>query len=210
MILFHGVRKSIRIAIGNLFTTVSPAKGWPIEISFKRNDWVFHTGPWFWPHVSWHLSRYCVSCLSCATQQSGDDIHDFCCCHLWCWWSLFSEYCIRPRIVLYNITSEYNSTFVFLVFLPPIRHSWNDKCPSVKQNELLRPSSLLHRSPPSYFWISSSPTPESFPIFPFFVHCCLCCGCLHGLKHGNKFVNEIVMLQWVVLLSCNMVLMINW
>ena len=28
------------------------------------------------------ISRYCVSCVSCATQQSGDDIHDFCCCHL--------------------------------------------------------------------------------------------------------------------------------
>ena len=53
--------------------------------------------------------------MSCATRQSGNDIHDFCCCHLWCWWSLFGEYCIRPRIVFYNITSEYNSTFVFLV-----------------------------------------------------------------------------------------------
>ena len=31
--------------------------------------------------------------------------------------------------------------------LPPIRHSSNDRCPSVKQNELLRPSSVLHRSP---------------------------------------------------------------
>ena len=31
--------------------------------------------------------------------------------------------------------------------LPPIRHPLNDRCPLVKQNELLRPSSLLHRSP---------------------------------------------------------------
>ena len=59
------------------------------------------------------ISRYCVSCLSIATWQSGNDIHDFCRCHLWCWWSLFSKYCIRPRTILYNITSEYNSTFVF-------------------------------------------------------------------------------------------------
>ena len=28
------------------------------------------------------LSRYCVSCLSCTTRQSGYDIHDFCCCHV--------------------------------------------------------------------------------------------------------------------------------
>ena len=36
--------------------------------------------------------------------------------HLRCWWSLFSEYCIRPRIVFYNITSENNPTIVLLVF----------------------------------------------------------------------------------------------
>ena len=28
------------------------------------------------------ISRYCISCLSCAPWQSGYDIHDFCCCHL--------------------------------------------------------------------------------------------------------------------------------
>ena len=27
---------------------------------------------------------YCVCCLSIATRQSGDDIHDFSCCHLRC------------------------------------------------------------------------------------------------------------------------------
>ena len=24
-----------------------------VQISFKRNDWVFHAGPWFWPFVFW-------------------------------------------------------------------------------------------------------------------------------------------------------------
>ena len=38
----------------------------------------------------------------------------FCSRHLWCWWSLLSEYCIRSWIIFYNVTSEYNSTFVFL------------------------------------------------------------------------------------------------
>ena len=54
-------------------------------------------------------SRYCVRCLSIANWQAGYDIHDFCCCHLRCWWSLFGEYCVRTSIVFYNITSEYNS-----------------------------------------------------------------------------------------------------
>ena len=112
------------------------------------------------------LSRYCISCLSIATRQSGDDIHDFCCCHLWCCWSLFSEYGTRPRIVFYNITSEYNSTFVFFGALPPIQHFSNDRCPSVRRNELLRPSPLLHRSPLSYFRLSSGSTPKFSPILP--------------------------------------------
>ena len=50
--------------------------------------------------------------------------------------------------------------------LPPIRHSSNDRCLSVRQNEVLRPSSLLHRSLLSYFWLSSGSTWESFPISP--------------------------------------------
>ena len=37
------------------------------------------------------------------------------CCHLRCWRSLFSEYCVRPRIVFYDIGSECNSTFIFEV-----------------------------------------------------------------------------------------------
>ena len=33
----------------NCLSHNSLAKGWP----FKRNDWIFHTGPWFRPFVSW-------------------------------------------------------------------------------------------------------------------------------------------------------------
>ena len=64
----------------------------------------------------------------------------------------------------------------------------------MRLSELFRPSSLLHRSPLSYFWLSSSSTPKFSAIFPFFIHCCFCCGYLHGLRHRNKFVNQIVML----------------
>ena len=37
-------------------------------------------------HLPFYLgvSRYCVCCLSIATWQSGDDIHDLSCCHLRC------------------------------------------------------------------------------------------------------------------------------
>ena len=48
----------------------------------------------------------------------------------------------------------------------PIRLSLNDRSPSVMQNELLRPTSLLHRSPLSYFWPWSGSTPKFSPIFP--------------------------------------------
>ena len=58
---------------------------------------------------------FLVCCLSIATRQSGDDVHDLGGCHLRCWRSLFSEYCVRTWIVFHNITAENNSTFVFLV-----------------------------------------------------------------------------------------------
>ena len=124
----------------NCLSHHSPCQRMTIKISLKRNDWVFHTGPWFWPFVScrriqmsghsdlgifnnfvsifhFHLSisRYCVCCLSIATWQCGNDIHDLSRCHLRCWRPLFSEYCIRSRIVFYNITAENNSTLYFLV-----------------------------------------------------------------------------------------------
>ena len=38
--------------------------------------------------------------------------------------------------------------------------------------------------------------------FPLLVHCCLCCRNFHGLGHRNKFVYQIVMLQWIVSFSC--------
>ena len=87
-----------------------------------------------------------------------------CCCHLRCWWSLFSEYCIRSRIIFNNIASEYNSTFVFLVLCFQFGilqmtdvHQWG------KMNFCaLRP--CFHRSPLFDFWLSSGPMPESFPI----------------------------------------------
>ena len=78
--------------------------------------------------------------------------------------------------------------------LPPIQHFSDDICPLTMLNELLCPTSLLHRSPLSYFWLSSGSTPKISPFFPFFVHRCFCCRNLDSLRHRNKFVNQIIML----------------
>ena len=94
--------------------------------------------------------------------------------------------------------------------LSPIQHFSSDRCPSVRRNELLRPSSLLHRSPLSNFWLLSGSTPQFSPIFPFFVHCCFCCLNFDDLKHRNKFVNWIIMLQWIIFLSGNKIFMMIW
>ena len=76
-----------------------------------------------------------ICCLSIATKQSGNAIHDLNCCHLRSWKSLFNAYCIRSKINFYNITAEQNSTWISC-FLPPIQHFSNNKCPLMMQNEL--------------------------------------------------------------------------
>ena len=122
-----------------------------VQISFKTYDWVFNFLTWFWPFVSWKtypnfwtfwlrnleefwsilqfylgVGRHCISCLSFATWQSCNNIHDLCSSHLWCRWALFSEDCVGSRIVLYNLSSEGSSSAFFQGGL----------CPSMKQSEL--------------------------------------------------------------------------
>ena len=53
--LFHGVRISIHNwepfpnRTSNSLSHKSPAKGWPYKFPLKKNDWIFHTGPFvFW------------------------------------------------------------------------------------------------------------------------------------------------------------------
>ena len=76
------------------------------------------------------------------------------------------EYCVRPQVVFHNITSEYNSTFAFFGALTLILHFSDDICPLTMQNELQRPTSLLHRSLLSYFRLSLGSTPKLSPIIP--------------------------------------------
>ena len=112
-----------------------------VQIPLKRNNWVFNTGPWFRSLVSWEDEVKCLDTpilessiiwehlpfllgdkpilrlLRCPSQPGNLemismilaaviwDAEDF----------LFSEYCVRTWVVFYNITTEYNSTFVLLV-----------------------------------------------------------------------------------------------
>ena len=71
----------------------------------------------------------------------------------------------------------------------------------------LRPSFIDHLFLTSDF--RQVPRRNFLQCFTFLVHCCLCCGNFHGLGHRNKFVNQIVMLQWIVSFSCNKVFMMS-
>ena len=78
-----------------------------LEFFLKKKSWCIF-------HFDLGVSGYCVCCLSWTSWKPWCNVHDSCGRHLWCWWSLFSEHCIRTWIILHNVTSEYNSTFVFL------------------------------------------------------------------------------------------------
>ena len=74
------------------------------------------------------------------------------------------------------------------------------------QNELLRRTTLL-----DHLFLTSDyrqvPDRNFLQFFPFFNHCCFRCRYLHSLRHRNRLVNQIVMLQWIITLFCNMVFM---
>ena len=113
--------------------------------------------------------------LVLRTQAVWNDVHDFCCCHLSCWWSLFSEYCIRSKIIFsqYRLRVQldlYSWCFVsqFGILQMTYVHQWS------KMNFCgLRPCFIDH------LWITFDfcqvPRPNLFQFFPFIVHCCLCC-----------------------------------
>ena len=46
--------------------------------------------------------------------------------------------------------------------------------------------------------------------FPFLVHRCFGCRNFHSLRHRNKFVNQFVMLWWILTFSCNMFFVVWW
>ena len=57
-------------------------RGRPVQMSGHSDLGTFNNLSIF--HFYLGKSSCCISWLSIATRQSGDDIHDFSCCHLWC------------------------------------------------------------------------------------------------------------------------------
>ena len=93
--------------------------------------------------------------------------------HPWLLLVSFEKLIILVRWILHKILNRLSQCRLgvqldLCIFgaLPSIQHFSDDICPSVKQNELLRPSSLLPRSPLFYFWLWSGSTPKFSPYFP--------------------------------------------
>ena len=136
------------------------------------------------------VSRYCIGCLSCASWKSGYGVHDFCCCHLWCWWSLF--WWILHKIQ--NHLSQYRLGVQLDLFLfgalPPFRHFFKltDVYQWGKMNFCaLRPCFIDH------LWFTSDfcqvPRRNLFLISPILYPLLLFAATnLHGLRHRNIFV----------------------
>ena len=191
-----------------------------VQIPFKRNDWVFHTGPWMSLTIcvvvdeskclDTPILEFSIICehlpfsfgytlilqlllVHIATRQSGDDIHDLGGCHLRCWRSLFSEFCTRARVVFYNITTEHNLTFVFLVLCLQFSiFRWQLSINDAKW--IVAPVVLA--SSITCFWLLTCQVPRRnfLQFFPFFVHRCFCCRNFHSRRHRKKLVDQIVVL----------------
>ena len=93
-------------------------------------------------------------------------------------------------------------------FLAPTPNSWDDRGPSMTQNELFYLHSLLHRSPLSCFWLLSAAISVSSLIFPFFFCCSLCIRNFHRLRHRNKLVHQVLVTDWIYSFRCKMILVI--
>ena len=105
--------------------------------------------------------------------------------------------CIRSRIIFHNITSECNSTFVFLVLCHNCAIcKWHG--PSVKRMNFcaLRPCFIDHLFLASDF--RQVPRRKFLQICPFFIHC----WNFHSLRHRNKF--------WTKLQRCSSFLFLQY
>ena len=111
----------------------------------------------FWPECKQILRLLLLLCIY--------DIHDLCCRHLWCWWSLHGKYSIRSWIIFHNIASQYDSTLYFWnrgsnsEFL-----RWPD--PLTTQNARSCLFSLLRQLLPFCSWLLSAAMPVFSRVFP--------------------------------------------
>ena len=95
--------------------------------------------------------------------------------------------------------------------LPPIQHFSNIICPSVTQNELLRPSPLLHRSPLSYFWLLSGSTPKNFSNFSHSLSAAaFAAGIFKAWGTGINLWTKFLCCSDLLPFSGNMVFMMSW
>ena len=87
------------------------------------------------------FSRYCVSCLSIATWQFGDDIHDFERLPFVMLMTLvrWIRRKTQSRLVHYHFGIQPDLFCFWRGVLPPIQHFSNDRCPSVMQDICFAP-----------------------------------------------------------------------
>ena len=120
-------------------------------------------------HSDLNISRCCICCLSCASWKSRNNEHDFCVCHLWCWWYLFKKYCVWSWPIFYNVPSKYNSTFVLLSLWFQLRILNMTKIHQCRKMNFysLSPGFIDH-----ILLVSNFRQLEFSPIIPLFFHFC--------------------------------------
>ena len=107
---------------------------------------------------------------------------------------------ILAQYILYTILSlpsqyRLGVRLYFCIFeiVVPTPNPWNDRGPLTTYVYVFFPHSLLQRSLPFCFWLSSAVMLVFSRVFPFFIHCCFC------IWHFQYFSHSF---------SCNMILMV--
>ena len=187
-----------------------------IQIAFKRNDWVFHTGPWFRPFICvvvdeskcldipiWEFSTICEHLpflLGYKLILRLLLIHRNLVSWRWYPWfwrlsfvmlMILVQWILRKtqnRLLQYHLGAQLD--LCIFGALPPIQHFSNDICPL---NFCARRSCFIdHPLLTSDF--RQVPRRNFLQFFPFLVCRCFCCRKFHSLRHRHKFVNKIVVL----------------
>ena len=113
----------------------------------------------------------------------------------------------KTQNLLYNITAEYNSTFIFWCFTSNSAFfRWHR---SINDAKWTVAPDVLASSITSFLLLTFVKFhAENLTIFSLLCHRCFCCENFHSLRHRNKFVNRIIdVLWWIFTFSCNMVFM---
>ena len=189
-----------------------------VQISFKRNDWVFHTGPCqmsghsdlgilkiILEHLPFSPGKANTASAACPAHPGSLEMISMTFAAVICDADdpCSVEYCIRSRIIFHNIASEYNSTPAFSV--PCLQFSiFQMTCPSVRRNELFAPF-VLASSITSFLLLTFVKFPRRnfllcFPIpYPLLL---LLREFSWAWGIGINLWTKFVMLQWIVSFSC--------